>query len=69
MRAAQEHRCPPKCARRLTRFLSLALYMTDPIRQAADEWLVAEYFGATGSNPRGPIVTAGSANSREGTPT
>ncbi|KXV04145.1 hypothetical protein CR51_14595 [Caballeronia megalochromosomata] len=68
MRATDGHGGSPKRAQRLTRALSLALYMTDPIRLAADDCLVAEYLGATASNLRGPVVT-GCANSREGTPT
>ncbi|SAK78035.1 hypothetical protein AWB75_04610 [Caballeronia catudaia] len=59
MRATDRRGAKPVLACRLARMLSLALYMSDPIRQMADERLVAAYVGETESNLRGPADTIG----------
>ncbi|MGF6842858.1 hypothetical protein QF001_006753 [Paraburkholderia youngii] len=56
MRATNRRGETSTFARRLTHALTLALYMTDPIRQGTDERLVARYLGELESNLRGPIV-------------
>ncbi|WP_053571846.1 hypothetical protein [Caballeronia cordobensis] len=56
MRATHTRGAKSMLACRLARTLSLALYMSDPIRQMADERLVAAYVGEPESNLREAVV-------------